>query len=86
MERIYAEKNAAYGNSFTDSLDEDGLIVAKIRLNEKLNRFKQLYKNFPENHNTDESLLDTLTDLANYAVITASWLSGKLEVDIFGKA
>ena len=37
-------KNQAYGDSFTKSLNEDGLLVLKIRLGDKFNRISQLIK------------------------------------------
>src|SRR5699024_10866424 len=35
MVALYSRKNRDYGNSFDKSLDEDGLLVAKIRLGDK---------------------------------------------------
>lgn len=70
---IYSLKNERYGNSFDKSIDEDGLLVAKIRLNDKLMRFSQLIKN-PNMHVLDESMEDTLIDMANYALMTASYI------------
>lgn len=66
-------KNLAYGNSFAKSLDEDGLLVAKIRIGDKFNRLSHLIKNkeFKEN---DGSLNDTLKDLAGYAILTLNYL------------
>lgn len=67
------EKNQAYGDSFTKSLDEDGLLVLKIRLGDKFNRISELIKNgkFKEN---DESLEDTLLDLAGYSILGLKYL------------
>ena len=67
------EKNQAYGDSFTKSLDEDGLLVLKIRLGDKFNRISELIKNgkFKEN---DESLEDTLLDMAGYSILGLKWL------------
>ena len=39
------QKNQAYGDSFTKSVDEDGLLVLKIRLGDKFNRISELIKN-----------------------------------------
>lgn len=72
---IYAKKNKDYGDSFKESLDEDGLLVAKIRLGDKYKRFAQLIKNPAEV--TDEKMRDTLMDMANYAKMTIMWLDGK---------
>ena len=66
-------KNQAYGDSFTKSLDEDGLLVLKIRLGDKFNRISELIKNgkFKEN---DESLEDTLLDMAGYSILGLKYL------------
>lgn len=70
---ILQAKNDAYGDSFTKSLDEDGLLVLKIRLGDKFNRISELIKNgkFKEN---DESLEDTLLDLAGYSILGLKYL------------
>lgn len=75
MTDICVRKNADYGNSFDKSLDEDGLLVAKIRLGDKLSRFSTLIKN--DAQVKDESIRDTLIDLANYAVLTIMWMDDK---------
>ena len=73
MVDLYSRKNTDYGGSFDESLDEDGLLVAKIRLKDKLNRFSQLINN--DSLVEDESIRDTLIDLANYSVMTLMWLN-----------
>lgn len=72
MSDIYARKNEDYGNSFDESLDEDGLLVAKIRLGDKFRRFSQLIKNPAEVK--DESIRDTLIDNAVYSILTIMWM------------
>lgn len=73
MEKLYAEKNKNYGDSFYKSMDEDGLLVSKIRLGDKFHRLKNLITR--ESSGTkDESLEDTLLDLASYAIMTVMWL------------
>lgn len=81
MASLYEEKNKNYGNSFDKSLNEDGLLVSKIRLNDKLNRFSSLIKKGSEG-TSDESILDTLIDLANYAIMTFMWIEDNLALDI----
>ena len=73
MAELYEEKNRNYGNSFDKSLDEDGLLVSKIRLGDKYNRFSSLLKQKSEG-TSDESIVDTLVDLANYAIMTVMWM------------
>ncbi len=68
----YCAKNKDYGNSFDKSLDEFGLIAAAVRLSDKLNRVKTLIHNNPEVN--DETIEDTIMDMANYCIMTAMWL------------
>ena len=69
---LYTRKNQDYGNSFDESLDEDGLLVLKIRLGDKFKRFSQLINN--EQMVNDESMRDTLIDLANYSLMGVLWM------------
>lgn len=67
------EKNQAYGDSFTKSIDEDGLLVLKIRLGDKFNRVSSLIKR-DELKENDESLEDTLLDMAGYSILGLKYL------------
>lgn len=69
LNALYAKKNHDYGDSFHLSFVEEGMAMARIRLGDKLNRFKALSRN-GEQKVTDESIRDTLIDLANYAIMT----------------
>ena len=71
---VFIRKNHDYGNSFEQSLNEEGLAASRIRLGDKLNRFKRLSK-MNDALVTDESLLDTLLDMANYCIMTVMWLN-----------
>ena len=62
---IYEEKNTLYGDSFASTLIEHGPVVLVIRLEDKLNRIKSLLLKGMDP--CSESIIDTLTDLANYA-------------------
>ena len=68
MNEIYERKNADYGNSFSKTFEEFGLTSAAVRINDKNERFKKLIKQ--EAQVKDESIEDTLLDLANYSVLT----------------
>ena len=69
----YEKKNADYGNSFGNSLDKHGLIAGIIRMDDKMSRLISLNsKN--EQQVMDESMRDTLMDLANYAIMSVMWL------------
>ena len=69
MNALYARKNRDYGDSFHTSFEEEGMAMARIRLGDKLNRFKTLTKNGGQLVQ-DESIRDTLMDLANYSIMT----------------
>ena len=73
LAKILQEKNDAYSDSFTKSVDEDGLLVLKIRLGDKFNRISELIKNRKLKEN-DESLEDTLLDTAGYAILGLKYL------------
>jgi hypothetical protein len=69
LNSLYAKKNHDYGDSFHLSFLEEGMAMSRIRLGDKLNRFKTLSRNNKQEIN-DESIRDTLIDLANYAIMT----------------
>lgn len=73
MAKTYAAKNHDYGNSFEQSLDEFGLVASVVRLGDKMNRIKSLIKK--EAQVKDESIKDTLLDLATYSIMTLMWLN-----------
>ena len=68
LNALYARKNADYGDSFGKSFTEYGLTMACIRLEDKLNRIKALRNK--DAQVADESITDTLMDLANYSIMT----------------
>lgn len=69
LSEMYAKKNHDYGDSFHQSFLEEGLAMPRIRLGDKLSRFKTLTRNGGQEVQ-DESIRDTLLDLANYAIMT----------------
>lgn len=73
MGDVFAVKNKKYGNSFEISLDKYGIIAALTRISDKFNRVENLIIN-NDKGTDDESLLDTLLDMANYCVMTAIYL------------
>ena len=70
LNALYAKKNHDYGDSFHLSYLEEGMSMSRIRLGDKFNRFKTLSKNLESQAVSDESIRDTLLDLANYAIMT----------------
>ncbi len=69
LNELYVKKNADYGDSFHETYLEEGMAMARIRLSDKLSRFKSLTKSGNQQV-SDESIRDTLLDLANYAIMT----------------
>lgn len=77
IHETYKKKNRDYGDAFGVSLDKRGLVAALVRMEDKLGRLDSLKDRDPLVK--DESLQDTLLDLANYAIMTAMWLERKGE-------
>lgn len=69
IKELYKRKNADYGDSFGKTFAEEGMAMPRIRLSDKLERFKRLTRSGVQNVK-DESVRDTLIDLANYAIMT----------------
>ena len=72
MTKTYISKNHDYGNSFDKSLDKFGMIASLVRMEDKMNRLLSLVDKSAKVK--DESIKDTLLDLANYCIMTAMWL------------
>lgn len=60
LNEVYNRKNHDYGDSFHQTFLEEGFAMARIRLTDKLNRFKALTRTNEKQKVTDESLTDTL--------------------------
>lgn len=70
LHALYEIKNRAYGDSFGETYKKLGIISAVTRISDKYNRLVNLATH-PEIDVNDESLVDTLVDLANYSIMTA---------------
>lgn len=68
LTELYARKNHDYGDSFHITFQKWGLTMSAIRLGDKLQRLETLIR--AESQVKDESIRDTLIDLANYAIMT----------------
>jgi hypothetical protein len=69
MTQTYDRKNTDYGDSFSRSVQRYGKIAALTRMSDKWNRLENLMlSNDPKVK--DESITDTLIDLASYALMT----------------
>ena len=74
LAELYRKKNHDYGESFHKSFLKWGWPMAAIRLEDKLNRFETLIKS--DGEVKDETMRDTLLDLANYSIMAI------LELDV----
>ncbi len=75
MIKTYVKKNHDYGNSFEKSLDKFGIVAGVVRIGDKMNRIESL--TVKKAQVTDESIRDTLMDMANYCVMTVMWLDNQ---------
>ena len=76
MKELHAKKDKDYGSAFHKSFEEFGVTAGVVRLNDKMERVKSLVKNGKADVK-DESLLDSLEDLACYAVMLYVELKNK---------
>ncbi|MFT9498266.1 nucleotide modification associated domain-containing protein [Anaerosolibacter sp.] len=76
LNKLYELKNRKYGDSFSKTYKEYGPSMLCIRLDDKLGRLKQLLLKGEEG-TEDETAIDTLIDLANYAIMGVMELEDK---------
>ena len=74
---LHERKNKDYGNAADASYREFGIVSYVIRLNDKMNRLKSLTKPGVIQEVKDESVEDTLMDLAAYAIMTLESIRNK---------
>lgn len=67
MYELYQKKNHDYGDSFSALFKDFGLVYSVPRIYEKATRLKTLLK---AKNEVNESVRDTLIDLASYCVMT----------------
>jgi hypothetical protein len=77
MRELYIRKNAAYGNG---AIGSTGLYGIAVRMSDKVHRLLTLTRSASTDPG-DESITDTLLDLAVYAVIGVVYLRGKWGTD-----
>lgn len=65
----YVKKNHDYGDSFSRSFKKYGLVAAMVRMEDKWNRLDNMTLG-AEQKVADETIRDTLLDLAGYCVMT----------------
>ena len=71
LNETYKKKNHDYGDSFGETFNKLGIISAITRISDKYNRLVSLCT-LPEEERMvkDESISDTLLDMANYCIMT----------------
>lgn len=68
MADLYEKKDKDYGCSYEKSIKKYGAVAGLVRISDKFNRLENLMLN-GECEIKDESIKDTLMDLANYAIM-----------------
>jgi Domain of Unknown Function (DUF1599). len=64
---LLIRKNHDYGDSFSKQYEKYGLLSGIIRMDDKMARIENLLKS---DSKVDESIEDSLKDLAGYAILT----------------
>lgn len=72
----YVKKNHDYGDSFSRSFKKYGLVAAMVRMEDKWNRLDNMASG-AEQKVANETIRDTLLDLAGYCVMTTMELDRK---------
>ena len=69
LNETYIKKNHDYGDSFSETFNKLGIISAVTRISDKYNRLVSLCMLPDEERKVkDESIEDTLLDMANYCI------------------
>lgn len=68
LRETYKKKNADYGDSFAKLFNKHGMKYSLIHFEEKINRIEALQSK--DNEVPGETYIDSLEDLANYAILT----------------
>ena len=77
MLNLMAKKNADYGNAFNNGCDDLGMFYGLARIYDKAKRVIKLTSDVANGHAkpnvVDETLYDTIQDLANYCNMILAW-------------
>lgn len=73
---LLEKKDSVYGDSVKKTYNEWGILSFIIRMEDKINRIKQIVKN-PQIDTNDEKLEDSIKDLAGYCILASSQLREK---------
>lgn len=74
---LYSKKNHDYGNSFDKGMDNIGIAYGVSRIYDKMNRLVTLTKEKAQVK--DESIDDTLRDLACYSMMMLAYRKRQIE-------
>ena len=72
---LVEKKNHDYNNSFDKTINEYGDVAYFLRLEDKLNRLKNLTKK--EAKVKDEAIEDTLKDIVGYTLLMLNYKKGR---------
>ena len=65
------KKNKDYGNSVTQTYKKYGMVAYLVQMEDKINRVKSLTVDNNDKLVNDESVINSLIDLSNYALLAA---------------
>lgn len=80
LNKLYAKKNADYGDSFHKTFEDEGWAMVRIRLRDKFERVCSLTRQ-QDRKVADETLRDTLIDLANYSIMAVMELDEQKQAE-----
>ena len=75
----YIKKNNDYGDAFSKTYQDLGIVSAITRISDKYNRLRSLVSSNKPIMVSDESVIDTLLDMANYCIMTVMELRDEEE-------
>lgn len=86
LNQTYEKKSHDYGDSFNETFNKLGIVSAITRITDKYNRLVSLCT-LPDTERQvkDESISDTLLDMANYCIMTEMELHGHKNNNISSK-
>lgn len=82
LNKTFEKKNNDYGDSFSKSFEEFGLISAIVRISDKYRRLTELGLNNKKQQVDGEAIEDTLLDMANYCIMTYMELTKQKEEEV----
>ena len=88
MVKLLEQKNDAYGDSYALLRDEEGSVGFRIRLSDKVNRVKTIYKaqdSGSELSVGDEQVEKTIEDIIGYCTLELLYLHKRKEKEISEK-